>query len=320
MKNSKKKLLSILVSATCGLSCFAFPGHVAEAKSFVEGGKQREKAVTQVLNGDIMEVCDSRELSEAVKEAKFNDVIRLKDNIELDTNLNIDHSIQLDLNGKKINVLDGSNITVGKKVFSHKDKQEVYHPGYYRTVVDETYTYDKNGQRNGSSRAYRQVWVPGRTENVYKDIYNYDDTVDVVLKDGIITKAKGADGKDGKIDSWSGYDGSDGKTPDAPIYVLSGKLCLKSVFVKGGEGGNGGKGGYQSLWHIPFGGGSAGNGGNGGNGGNAIIYESGHGKYSLKDGSDLIKGKPGKGGKAGEPNPNYWIYRGWRGSDGEDGE
>lgn len=309
MNNSKRKFLSVLASATCALASIPFVGGLAAASPVAE---------SSYINK--VEVRNSRELGEALRNAKFNDVVRLKNDVNLDCDINLDHSVILDLGGHKLKVRKDGKITIGKKTFSHKDKHEVYHPGYYRTVADDSYTYDGQGHRTGSKVTYRQVWVPGRTEVVYKDVFNYDDNVDVVFKNGVIIKENGLNGRDGSIDVDDGYNGCNGETPNAPISIVSGKLRLQSIFVKGGNGGNGGNGGYQSLWHIPFGGGSAGNGGNGGNGGVAISLESDHAKYSLESDADLVKGKPGKGGKAGQPNPHYWIYRGWKGSDGCDGE
>ncbi len=316
MKNSKKKFLSVLISTACGLGALPFASGLVSASPIAAAENCRVKPVYN----DIVEVRNSRELSEALKHAKFSDVVRLRNDINLDCDLILDHSAMLDLDGHRLLVRKDGNIKIGKKTFSHKEKHEIYHPGYYRTVADDSFIYDRNGFRTGSKVKYRQVWVDGRTEVVYKDIFNYDDSIDVIFKNGVIIKASGMNGQDGKIDASEGYNGHNGETPAAPISIVSGKLRLKSVFVKGGNGGNGGNGGYQSLWHIPFGGGSAGSGGNGGNGGMAICLESDHGKYSLESDSELIKGKPGKGGKAGRPNPNYWFYRGWKGSDGQNGK
>lgn len=320
MNNSKKKIISVLASATCALASLPFAGGlVSAAPASGESNYYVARSVVQPAYNNIVEVRNSRELSEALRNAKPNDIVRLKNDINLDCDLILDHSVQLDLGGHKLTVRKDGNIKIGKKTFSHKDKREIYHEGYSKMVADDSYSYD-NRDHVRKKVKYRQIWVPGHTETVYTNVYNYDDSIDVLFKNGIIVKANGVNGNDGKIDSDDGYNGYNGETPVAPISIVSGKLHLKSIFVKGGNGGNGGNGGYQSLWHIPFGGGDAGNGGNGGNGGMAISIESDHGKYSLEDDADLIKGKPGKGGKAGEPNPHYWIYRGWKGSDGRDGE
>ncbi len=321
MNNSKKKFLSVVALATSAFVSLPFAGGlVSAAPVSEEPNYYLARPVIKPAYNNVVEVRNSRELSEALRNAKPNDIVRFKNDINLDCDLILDHSAQLDLGGHKLTVRKDGNIKIGKKTFSHKDKHEIYHPGYYRTVADDSYTYDGNGNRTGTKVTYRQIWVDGRTETVYTNVYNYDDSIDVLFKNGVIVKANGVDGRDGKTDVSSGYNGCNGETPAAPISIVSGKLRLGSIFVKGGKGGNGGNGGYQSLWHIPFGGGSAGNGGNGGNGGMAICLESDHAKYSLESDADLIKGKPGKGGKAGVPNPHYWIYRGWKGSDGRDGE
>ena len=321
MKNSKKKFLSLFVVAACAVSCSPIMGGLASAApAFDDVSRYSVVPSVETLKNRRIEVNSSRQLSEAAKNAKANDVIYLNKDVALDSILNLDHSVQLDLGGHKITVGTGAGIIVGKKTFSHKDKQEIYHPGYYRTLTDYTNIYDAHGHVTGRRQTHRQQWVPGRTETIYKDVYNYDDSVDVIIKNGSIVRVDGLDGRPGLKDVSRGYHGEDGETPSAPIAILSGNLSLESIVVKGGKGGNGGKGGYQSLWHIPFGGGSAGNGGNGGNGGAAVSIDSkDHGHYSLED-TELIKGKPGKGAKAGEPNPNYWLYRGWKGSDGEDGK
>ncbi len=321
MKISKKSILSVFSATTLGLSCFLFLGGLAAAAP-CGAADTADSALSnaETLTSRRIVVNNARELSEALKGAKANDVVYLNNNVVIDFALNLDHSVQLDLGGHKLTIKKGAAINIGKKTFSHKDKKEIYHPPYYQTVADNSYTYDQDDNCTGSKRTYRRVLVPGYTEVVYTDVYNYDDDVTVTISNGSIFRIDGLDGSNGVEDSWYGYTGQDGETPSAPIALVSGNLCLNSVIVKGGNGGNGGKGGYQSLWHIPFGGGSAGDGGNGGNGGAALSVESAdHGHYSLENDSEMLRGRPGIGGKAGQPNPNYWIYRGWRGSDGQDG-
>ena len=324
MKNSKNKFLSVLVSTTCllsgfsAVSCFAADAQSADGVERVEVSTGVSEHIKD-SKGNVFHVSDSRELTEAVKKAKSDDEICLDQDICLHKSLNIDHSLILNLNGHTITAGEnGCRICVGKKTFARKDKEVIWHEGYYRTVLDTKHTY---GDKHTYTDKYRQVWVPGHNECVYTDVFDYDESIDVVFKNGFIQRIDGLDGIKGKKDSSSHYNGGDGETPNAPIEVVSGILRLNSVIARGGNGGRGGKGGYQSLWHIPFfGGGNAGNGGDGGNGGAALSVEPNHGTCSLDSKSELIKGRPGRGGKAGKPNPNYWILSGSKGCDGEDGE
>lgn len=335
MKNSTKKFLSVLFSTACGFGCFSSLSGLVSAKevtrTYIEkvtvsedekGEKKHRKHhrrhSSSSEGSSVFKVSNSRELNEAVKKAKTDDVICLQDDIRLHNSVNMDHSLILDLNGHTITAGEnGCRICVGKKTFVRKDKEEIWHEGYYRTVLDTSYTY---GSNEGSTYKWKHVWVPGHTECIYTDVFDYDESVDVIFKSGFINRVDGLDGANGKEDSNSDYHGEDGETPNAPIEVVSGILSLNGVIVRGGNGGNGGEGGYQSLWHIPFGGGDAGNGGNGGNAGAAVVVEPDHATCSLDGGSRLIKGKPGRGGKAGEPNPNYWVYSGWYGKNGKNGK
>lgn len=271
------------------------------------------------VNSQVFNVCDSDELSKAVKKASKNDIIHLKNDICLDTTLTMDHSLCLDLGGHTISVCSDSTINIGKKVYSHMETGKVRCEGGYTREMAYVSYFDKNGQMHSGIELR---WVPEKdcTEPRANAVYIYDNDVDVLIKNGTICKNAAKNGRDGGLNVSCGYDGSDGETPSATISVMSGNLRLDSVIVKGADGGSGGNGGYQSLWHVPFGGGKAGNGGNGGSGGAAIVAEYGHGKFIDVSRSKICRGKPGKGGKAGIPNPNYWIYRGWSGKDGQDGK
>lgn len=328
MKNSKKKFLSILFSICYSLGCFSLADcHAADE---VKNTTIYEKTIKKEKSGKhsskreksyeskIYDVYDGRGLTEAVRNAGINDEICLQNDIRLLTSLTINHSLILNLNGHTLTVGDNDKaICVGKKFFVRKDKEEIWHEGYYKTVMDSSYKCGKNGK---NTYKYKNVWIPGHSECVYTDVYGYDESVDITFKNGNIVRLSGRNGIDGVEDSDSEYNGYDGETPGVAVAIVSGVLRLESVTIKGGDGGNGGNGGYQSLWHIPFGGGAAGNGGNGGNGGNPIYIEQGHATCSLDSRSLLVKGKPGEGGKAGKPNPNYWIYSGSKGKNGKNGE
>lgn len=329
MRNSNKKFLSVLFSVGCGLSCFSFAACPVSAKEVThtvidkvtvkeDSHETRTRSKRDKSSqSHVYDVYNSRDLTEAVKNAGMNDEVRLHSSIRLHNSLNIDHSLILNLNGHTITAGEnGCKISVGKKVFVRKDKEEIWHEGYYKTVTDSSYTY---GDTTSRTYKYKNVWVPGHMEYIYTDVFDYDDSIDVIFKHGNVNRMDGLDGANGKKDSDGDYNGQNGETPGAPIEVVSGILRLKSVTVKGGKGGQGGDGGYQSLWHIPFGGGDAGNGGNGGNGGAAVYVEDGHGTCSLDRKSELVRGKPGRGGKSGEPNPNYWLYSGSDGKNGKDG-
>lgn len=277
-------------------------------------------------------VGDSRELAIRAGSAAQGDVIILANNICLDTKITFKSSCCLDLNGYSILVKsDDEGLIIGQKEFSHKEKYTIKHPGYYtweekiKTVEHPdrfvTGMYGTLAVSTPSTQeiSSARVWHPETYETCYRDIYTYDDNIDVIIKNGSIKKSEGKRGNDGQKDVWSGFNGADAPTPTAPVYVVSGAARFFSTYIQGANGGNGGDGSYQSLWHIPFGGGSAGNGGKGANSGRAVDRERKESRVLKDDFSCFTSGNPGKGGKAGQPNPNYWIYRGWNGEDGKDG-
>lgn len=279
-------------------------------------------------------VSNSRELALCANSVTVGDEIILTDNICLDTKICLKSSCCLNLNGHSILVKsDDEEIVIGQKEFSHTEKYTVKNPGYYtweskvktvehpNKVVTDIYgnlVYVPVYPTQEISRV--RVWHPETYEVRHRDIFKYDDNIDVIIKNGTIKKSEGKNGKNGQKDVWFDFNGENGFTPTAPVYAISGAVRFYNTCVKGADGGNGGDGSYQSLWHIPFGGGSAGNGGEGGDAGSAVGTERKEVKVLKDEFSSFSSGKPGKGGKAGKPNPNYWMYRGWKGEDGKDGK
>ena len=214
------------------------------------------------LSPKIFEVSNTRELGEAVKSAKSGDTVRFNADMLLDVSFDIDHSMLLDLNGHTATLGDNCKINIGKKAFSHVHTDKVWHEGGYVLYPEDRVTYS-NGQ-SVRSVTFVSRYEPGYYEYKSTDVYDYDDSIEVDIFNGSIFKSDGSNGSDGARDVSKDYDGKNGKTPCAPVNIISGFVRFKKVVVRGGNGGNGGEGGYQSLWHIPFGGGRAGNGGNGG--------------------------------------------------------
>lgn len=279
-------------------------------------------------------VSNSRDLALRANGVAEGDKIILTNDIDLDTQIHCKTSFCLDLNGHTISVpTDNEAFIIGQKEFSHVEKYTVTTPGYYtweskfKTVEHPPKLITNNfGQRvfvhvpSTEEITRVQVWHPETSEVRYRDIYKYNDNIDVIIKNGKVKKLAGNNGKDGIKDVWFDFNGASGATPTAPIQIISGNVRFQNIKVKGGNGGNGGNGSYQALVHLVFGGGNAGNGGNGGNGGGAVYLERKECRAIKDQPSKLVSGKAGKGGKSGEVNPHYWLYSGWTGTDGKDGE
>ena len=279
-------------------------------------------------------VYDERDLKIAASGANNTDYIVLGNDIFLNSNIKVDSSIVLDLNGYTLYVLnDDAGLNIGVKEFDHTEQYTVRKPGYYsyerkKRIVehpDEVYTDDCGNiyilpQDDTVEYITERVWHPATEETKYRDIYKYYDDIDVIIQNGRIVKQDGADGKDGVQDTWTNYNGKNGKTPSEPIRMISGTVRFENTLVYAGNGGNGGNGAYQSLIHIPFGGGSGGNGGNGADGGNVIAKYRNECKVIVGDNVELIPGEGGKGGQKAKANSNYWVYRGWNGDNGKNGK
>ncbi len=279
-------------------------------------------------------VGSSHELAARVNNAVQGDKIILLNDIELDCEIQFKTSICLDLNSHTVFVpTDNEAIVTGQKEFSHVEKYTITHPGYY-TWESKIKTVEHPNKLTRNERGELvtvpvaptkettrvQVWHPETTEARYRDVYEYKDNIDVVIKNGKIKKLAGKNGKDGLIDASDYFNGENGATPAAPIRVISGNIRFSNIKVRGGDGGNGGNGGYQSLIHFIFGGGDGGDGGDGGNGGMAVYLERKECRAIKDPFSKIISGETGKGGKGGKANPNYWLYSGKDGVNGKNGE
>ena len=291
---SKKNRIIVFFSVLIAFVAVGFSGNVF-AESF---------GVCLVSNED--------ELKRAVSYAVGYDCIKLRNNVEIGSNLYIDKSLIIDLNGNCIYLSDpNSSILVGKKEFSHRTSREVWSP-----KLAPHYYVDREGKWHTK---YKWDFLEIRTE--YEDVYKYYDEIEVKVKNGTIKHTSGTNGRDGVNDTWRNCDGKDGEKPSEVMRVISGTVKLYDVVVYGGKGGNGGDGKSQALLHIPFAGGKAGNGGKGGNGGDVInLTRKGCSVVLCGEETLLVPGEGGKGGKRGLKNANYWVYSGRNGKDGKDGE
>lgn len=229
------------------------------------------------VQAESFNVKNDKSLRNAICNAKSNDTIILDNNITLKENLNIDKSVVLDLNQKTLVVSgDKSSIVIGKKE-----------------------------QKNKKERAMNILKLKFKEE----DKFNYDDNINIVIKNGIISHSNSLRGKNGKKDSWTDFCGKNGGSPNETIKLESGKLALNDIQINAGNGGNGGNGAYQASVHFIFGGGIGGRGGAAGNGGDAIKILRKTCSIDLGDNVVLKAGKAGKAGKDSEANPNYWVYK-----------
>lgn len=327
MNNKLSRILSCLLLGAC-VSCTVV-GSAAAAPASNDN-------TNQYCTGQFSDihVADANSFAVAVSNACAGATIVLDSDILLSKSVEIRSSILLDLNGYSINLSNGAELTIGAKVFSHTEYYNVEHPGYYikEPVVSyesqpDDVVYDDNGNeiarepvKDKKNVTYQDVWVPGWTETKSRDVYDYLDGLDVVVKDGWVHGADGKNGSDGIENTFTACDGKDGGDGSPAIRVVSGTLRISKIDISGGNGGNGGDGRYQAILHIPFFTGHGGDGGKGGNAGSAVVLE--------RNGAHLIKGKsvnlncgaPGKGGKGSEPNTNHWVGKGKHGLNGKDGK
>lgn len=299
--------------------------------------KKKESSNLSKRNRNIsctFEVGSDYEFIQAIKKSEDGDKIVVTRDIYLPFGLEISKSVQINLGGHRIVLNDPeAQIVIGKKVVSDVRPYEVtVREGYYSNEIKKKVTkhpdqlvYDVDGsvkrvevKPTVEEETYK-LWHPPVTEVRQKNIYSYLDDVDVLFQNGLITRADAKKGNDGKKDSPYYYNGADGKDAVSIFRGESGVIRFYDVRVIGGNGGNGGDGGYQSLVHLPFGGGDAGNGGNGGSAGAVIdIYRKSF-KVVTNDNSVLETGRPGIGGRRGEINPNYWVLPGSKGKEGRTG-
>ncbi len=261
--------------------------------------------------------------------------IVLDGDIFINKNVEILSSVFIDLNGYSINFLNGAELIIGGKIFSHTEDYTIYHPGYYvkkTQVVSQKESssdaiYDVNGNLIGYEAKpekkivqSKYVWIPGWTETKTRDVYDYSDDLSVSIKGGWINGANGKDGRDGVENTFTDCDGKDGENGSNTIKIVSGTLHLNKIKVAGGNGGNGGDGKYQAIAHVPFFTGNGGNGGKGGNAGSAVVIERPNANLIQGKSVILESGTPGRGGSGSEANKNHWVGKGKHGSNGKDGK
>lgn len=322
-----KKAISV-ISGLCITSLIIAPGVFADSNVPCDSSQSQ----TQSRNDSRkFLVKDSRELEIYASKAQDGDEIVLEKDISVDCKVNIKSSICLNLNNHSLMIKNEGVISIGDRTFVRNEKRVVHHRGYYKSepisktiYVPGEYKYldGKWIYINPHTRLvtdWQSVWHEPRDEVQYREIYNYFDNVNVIIKNGKIKKEKGLHGKNGIKDSWRDYNGEVGQTPSAPVEIVSGTLNLNSVKIKGGEGGKGGRGGYCSLSHAFACGGDAGNGGEGGKGGDAVYIHRKECRLRPDKKSKLKGGNGGEGGKAGKINPNYWVIPGSEGCDGREG-
>ena len=277
-------------------------------------------------NENYMYVKDEAELIDAIKTIEDNGTIYLSNNIMINNKLEIKRSMLIDLNNHEIDIKSGTHgLICGNRKFNGTT---VYlkrnDGGRYIFEGNDEYIpehFDKKTKTmcNGYwVTTYKKRWIPKDfMTTIIKDKYEYDDDIDITIKNGTIRMENAANGIDAEDFKDFTADGTNGSTPSPVVTVVSGSLKLLSVKMYGGNGGNGGNGGYQKLYHLPFL--TPGNGGNGGDAGNGgdVILAMDNSTISLDNSSRLVAGCAGENGKGRKRNPDYWIIPG---SDGEDGE
>ncbi len=317
------KVISLAASAFMGV-----PGltGIALAQSL-----ESQPEVNSKIDAKEFRVSNTWELIACVNKAHNGDTIILENDMVLDSKLNITSSICLNLNDHTISVKgDKAGIVVGCSKFERSEQHFKHIRGHYEVRPRaKPILLSARSARVKRKKMYipafwktvittERIWIPDVYKPYLKPIYTYDDSIDVLIKNGKIKKLPGDNGRDGEKGS-NRCNGESGKTPAAPVEILSGTLRLSKIKIKGGQGGNGGNGGYEKLVHIIFGSGDGGNGGNGAKGGYAVYICRKGCKLIKGEGTELEAGNPGNGGRGGEPNPNYWVYSGNAGSDGKDG-
>ena len=271
------------------------------------------------MNSNKIFVQDANTLAIAISNSRAGEKIILNNDINLDRNIEIKNSVNIDLNGNKLKLTNGSKIIVGEKVFDHTEYKTVHHSGQHVPHCTTKYVT----QSNGESKEVKEtswVWEPGWNETISENIYRYMDNIDVVFENGEIKGSEGASGRDGQPNTFFACSGKNGENGDVAMDIISGAVRLRNIRVIGGDGGHGGDGAYQAILHIPFFTGNAGHGGNGGNSGAAVLLQRKECKLIQDINTGISRGNPGYGGKGGEANPNHWIGHGTDGKDGKIGK
>lgn len=227
--------------------------------------------------------------------------------------LTIESNLTIDLNKHKL-IFENPDvqISIGKKKLCRKG-HPVTHGGCHEKRTKETRYYDEHGKKYITKIEDCYVWVPEYKTIEYIDYYEYDDKLEVIIKNGFIEGANGQKVEDKKSAYWFWEaNGGDGCTPVEVFNLVSGQLNLKNVQVVAGNGSNGGNATYSALWHVMLIGG-----GDGGDGGSIFFADQG---MIVADNSDFFPGRGGIGGKGSRPNPNYWLWSGSYGKNGKDGK
>ncbi|MBR2734790.1 MAG: hypothetical protein IKE05_01180 [Clostridia bacterium] len=324
MNNKLSKVLSCFALALCTPVFASVAVNASPAASYQNGAYQPAE----------YHVADVNAFVAAISNACHGTTITLDGDILLDRNVEICSSILLDLNGYSINMSNGAELVIGGKVFSHVEYYTVKHPGYYTTDKEVTYVpqpdepvYDEWGNFLYNQHVpdkevvtYKDVWHDGWTETKSRDVYDYLDSLDILITDGWINGASGRNGADGVENTFRDCDGKNGGDGSAAIRLISGTLRLSKTYITGGNGGNGGDGKYQAILHIPFFTGNGGDGGNGGKAGSAVIIEREAAHLVQGKSVNLNCGTPGHGGKGGPANTNHWVGKGKDGKNGREGK
>ena len=317
----------------CGLILSAFVSVVSGPLASASPATN-DNCASGVYQGSDIHVADVNSFVVAATNACAGATIVLDGDICLDRDVEIRSSIFVDLNGYSINLKNGAEIIVGGKVFSHVEYYTEHHPGYYTTEKEVTYVpqpdkpvYDDYGQFLYNKKSpdkevvkYKDVWHEGWSETKSRDVYDYLDNLDIVMKDGWISGSEGKNGSDGIENTFSDCDGHDGEDGSVAVRLISGTLRLSKIDITGGNGGNGGDGKYQAILHIPFFTGNGGDGGNGGKAGPAVIIERSAANLSKGKSVTLNSGIPGHGGKGGPANTHHWVGKGKDGVNGKEGK
>lgn len=323
----KNKISKLMICTCAVLTGFCGAGVATQifaedsgTKSIYQQGKQGE-----------VHVSTPHDLIVAAKNIPDGGRIVLDGDIDLNSRVYIEASVELDLNNHTIKINgDNAALIIGKKNFSHREKYTIVHPGYWEWRDKVTYVNYPNSYYVDIYGVIRETpvqkkvtrveeWIPETTETKYKDVYVYDEDMDVLIKNGTVSKSSGVDGTNGKECSWFGCHGENGTTPCAPVEMISGALRLQSAVIVGGDGGNGGNGGYRSMVHLPIAGGGGGDGGDGGNGGPAVKMHRAEARIIIDKNSSVLAGNIGHGGKGGKASSEYWFYSSSDGNDGTNG-
>ena len=317
LKRVFRSAFAIILLASNSFVCNAQEETSVNFKNFQDNtcNKHYINSEKIILNAD-SEASLKSQIIFATKNKEKNIEIELTKDIPINNTLILDSNINLNLNKHVLKISNpNAQIEIGKKSLIGKFPYQVYHEGYFETVLDSVEFKDKIGSKG----KYKQVWIPGYYTTEYKDQFEWDNNISVNIYNGVI---EGSDALkvNNKTKAYylSEAHGENGKSTADIFKLIRGNLSLKDLLVKCGDGSDGGNATYSSLWHIPFGGGDGGNGGKGGNGGNVFFSEKGN--VIVNSNCTFITGNPGSGGKGSKANPNYWIYSGIPGENGKNGE